>query len=97
MSKQKLEIEIGSGNLKGSGASGKRENYSYIVPREAVAVCIRQKDKSGGSLNLGRGNGKVTLDWKEGDTEAHVHAWVNGSILGKKNEVTWSVVAILIK
>lgn len=94
MSKQKFEIEIGSGNLKGSAGFGKREDYTYPVPKEAFTVTLKHNDQSSDNYNIGDGNGKVTLEWKKGDEVARVHAWVNGAA-GKRNEVTWSVVAVV--
>ncbi len=95
MSKQKFEIEIGSGNLKGACRFGKREDYTYPVPKEAITVALKHEDRSSNSLNIGRGNGKVSLHWKHGDEEARVHAWVNGAA-GAANEMAWTVVAVLI-
>ena len=95
MSKQKFEIEIGSGNLKGSFGFGKREDYTYSVPKGAVNVSFKHSNLSTDSFNIGSGNGKATLHWKHGDEEARVHAWVNGAA-GPANEVSWTVVAVLI-
>ena len=95
MSKQKFEIEIGSGNLRGAAGFGKKEDYTYPVPKEAITVTLKHEDRSYDTINIGNGNGKVTLDWKRGDLEARVHAWVNGAV-GARNEVTWSVVAVVI-
>ncbi len=95
MSKQQFEIEIGSGNLRGACGFGKREDYTYPVPKEAITVALKGRDQSPNTFNIGNGNGKVELHWKRGDEEARVHAWVNGSA-GAYNEVTWTVVAVLI-
>ena len=84
------KIELGSGNLKGSFGFGKREDYTYDVPENAIHVSIDQEDKSSNSLNIGDGNGKVTLNWDKAGRKAHVHAWVNGA-LGAANEVRWTV------
>lgn len=85
-----LKIELGSGNLKGSFGFGKKEDYTYDVPENAIHVSMDQEDKSSDTLNIGNGNGKVTLRWDKAARKAHVHAWVNGA-LGSANEVRWTV------
>ncbi len=95
MFKQKFEIEIGSGNLKGAFGFGKREDYTYPVPKGTVAVTFKHEDRSSNTFNIGGGNGKATLHWKPGDEEARVHAWVNGAA-GAPNEVAWTVIAVLM-
>ena len=85
-----LKIELGSGNLKGSFGFGKKENYTYDVPANAVHVSMHHEDVSSDTLNIGDGNGKVTLHWDKPGRKAHVHAWVNGA-LGSANEVRWTV------
>lgn len=95
MSKQKFEIEIGSGQLKGSFGFGAREDFTYPVPKGSTTVGFKHEDHSSNSFNIGGGNGKATLHWKPGDEEARVHAWVNGAA-GGSNKVVWTVVAVLI-
>ncbi len=95
MSKQMFEIEIGSGNLKGACGFGKREDYTYPVPKGATVVTFKHDDRSGNIFNIGRGNAKASLHWNHGDEEARVHAWVNGAA-GAANEIAWTVVAVLI-
>lgn len=89
-----LKIELGSGNLKGSFGFGKREDYTYDVPDGAIHVSLNYKDVSLNTLNIGNGNGKVTLNWDKNAKKAHVHAWVNGAA-GAPNEVKWTVFATL--
>ena len=84
------KIELGSGNLKGSFGFGKKEDYTYDVPENALHVSINQEDHSSDTLNIGDGNGKVTLRWDKASRKAHVHAWVNGAV-GRGNEVRWTV------
>ena len=87
-------IDLGSGNLKGSFGFGKREDYVYDVPDgvRVINVSLDQNDRSQNSLNIGNGNGKVTLNWDVAAKKAYVHAWVNGAA-GAANEVTWTVYA----
>lgn len=85
-----LKIELGSGNLKGSFGFGKKEYYLYDVPKNAIHVSIDHEDKSSDTINIGNGNGKVTLRWDKAAGKAHVQAWVNGT-LGSANEVRWTV------
>ena len=89
-----LQIELGSGNLKGSFGFGKREDYTYDVPDEAIHVSLSHEDVSKDTLNIGSGNGKVSLNWDKINQKAHVHAWVNGAV-GSPNEVRWIVYAYL--
>ena len=87
-----VRIDLGSGNLKGSWGFGKREDYTYDVPDGAIHVSLDAEDKSSNNLNIGSGNGKVTLNWDKSAKKARVHAWVNGA-LGAPNEVRWTVYA----
>ena len=87
-----LRIDLGSANLKGSYGFGKKENYTYDVPDGAIHVSLDAEDKSSDSLNIGSGNGKVTLKWDREGKKARVHAWVNGAV-GSRNEVRWTVYA----
>ena len=87
-----LRIDLGSANLKGSYGFGKKENYTYDVPDGAIHVSLDAEDKSSDSLNIGSGNGKVTLEWDREGKKARVHAWVNGAV-GSPNEVRWTVYA----
>ena len=87
-----LRIDLGSGNLKGSFGFGKKEDYTYDVPDRAIHVSLDAEDRSENNLNVGNGNGKVTLRWDKPGRKAHVHAWVNGA-LGAANEVRWTVYA----
>lgn len=89
---QAQRIELGSGNLKGSFGFGKKEDYTYDVPDNAIHVSLSQDDLSSNTLNFGSGNGKVTLNWDKKARKAHVHAWVNGA-LGRANKVQWTVYA----
>ena len=84
------KIELGSGNLKGSFGFGKKEDYTYDVPENALHVSLDHEDKGSDNLNFGSGNGKVTLRWDKVGRKAHVHAWVNGA-LGSPNEMRWTV------
>ena len=90
-----VTMEIGSGNIRGSFAFGKREDYTYNVPSGAINVYINHEDNSSNTLNLGGGNGEVTLKWTKGDDKAYVHAWVNGA-LGAPNEIRWTIYATLL-
>ena len=90
------DIAIGSGNLKGSFMFGKREDYTYDVPDGAIDVQLSYEDASPAGINLGSGNGAVTLNWDKSSKKAHVHAWVNGA-LGAPNEVKWKVRAYFRK
>ena len=85
-------IDLGSGCLRGSFGFGKREDYTYDVPDGAIHVSLDQEDRSTNNLNIGSGNGKVTLSWDKQARKAHVHAWVNGAV-GAPNEVRWTVFA----
>ena len=75
-----LKIELGSGNLKGSFGCGKKEDYTYDVPENAIHVSMHHEDVSSDTFNIGNGNGKVTLYWDKEKRKAHVHAWVTGAI-----------------
>jgi len=55
-------------------------------------VSLVASDHSANTLNIGDGNGKVTLTWNKGDSHAKVRAWVNGAI-GKVNKMVWTVYA----
>lgn len=83
---------IGSDRLRGSGWFGKRRDYTYNVPHGAIHVRIEDEDGSSNGMNIGNGNGKATLSWSRGDSEAYVHAWVNGTVVGS-NEIKWNVYA----
>ena len=85
-----LKIELGSANLKGSFGCGKKEDYTYDVPENAIHVSMHHEDVSSDTFNIGTGNGKVTLRWDKAGRKALVHAWINGAI-GKPNEVRWTV------
>ncbi len=85
-------IELGSGNLKGSGIWGKKRDYTYGVPDGAIFVSLSHEDRSPDSQNFGDGNGNVSLNWDKSAKEARVHAWVNGA-LGGSNEMRWTVYA----
>ena len=86
------QVTLGSSNLKGSWGFGKKEDYTYSVPQGTLHVSLTAEDKSANTLNIGNGNGKVTLQWPAGDASCNVHAYVNGA-LGKANEVAWTVTA----
>ena len=86
-------IEIGSGSIKG-GVWGRRRDYTYNIPDEAVHVSLDVQDKCSAAFNLGSGAGEVTLNWNKGDKKARVHAWVNGGALGG-NHFEWKVYAWL--
>jgi hypothetical protein len=90
-----MKIELGSGNLKGSFGFGKKEDYTYAVPDNALDVSLHYEVKSSDAQNIGFGSGKVTLCWDKEGGKAHVHAWVNGA-LGRPNEVQWTVYCWLI-
>ena len=90
-----VDIKIGSGHLKGAFGFGKREDYTYCVPREAINVRLEDQDESSNTLNIGDGNGKVTYQWTRGEDKVYVHAWVNGAV-GAPNEVKWTVWATLV-
>jgi hypothetical protein len=93
---QTVDVKIGSGHLKGSFGFGKREDYTYGVPKEAINVYLEGEDASSNALNIGSGNGTVTLTpWNRGEDRAYVHAWVNGAV-GAPNEVRWTVKATLL-
>jgi hypothetical protein len=85
-----LKIELGSGNLRSSFGFCKQEDYTYDVPENALHVSIHHEDMSSDTLNIGSGNGKVTLRWDKAGRKAHVRAWVNGAV-GTQNEVRWTV------
>ena len=87
-----IRIDLGSGNLRGSWGFGKREDYTYDVPDNALSVSLDSDDRSANSLNIGSGNGKATLHWDKAAKKARVHAWVNGAV-GAPNEVRWTVYA----
>ena len=55
-------------------------------------MSLDAQDNSSDSLNIGSGNGKVTLKWDREEKKARVHAWVNGAA-GSPNEVRWTVYA----
>ncbi len=94
---QKYEVEIGSDSIRGAGwLCGAKKDYTYVVPKGTVAVQFKVKDRSSNCLNVGDGNGKATISWKQGDTKAHAHAWVNGAV-GSANRVQWKVVAVIIE
>ncbi len=93
--KQEFQIEIASGNLKGSFGFGAKEDFTYAIPTGTIALRFKYEDRSSDSFNIGDGNGKATLHWRPGDEEAHVHAWVNGAT-GACNEVTWTITARII-
>jgi hypothetical protein len=50
-----IKIELGSGNLKGSFGFGKKEDYTYDVPENAIHVSMHHEDKSSDTLNIGNG------------------------------------------
>ena len=85
---ERRRIEIASGSLRGN-LFGKREDYSYDVPDGVVHVSLNSEDKSDAGLNIGSGNGDVTLKWDKAARKAYVHAWVNGSI--GSNHMAWTV------
>lgn len=85
-------IDLGSGTLRGSFGFGKKEDYTYDVPEGAINVSLDSEDRGSNDVNIGNGNGKVTLNWDKAAKKAHVHAWVNGA-LGAHNEVKWTVFA----
>jgi hypothetical protein len=85
-----MKIELGSGNLKGAFGFGKKKDYTYDVPENAVHVSIHYEDMSSNNFNYGNGNGKATLCWYKAPKKARVCAWVNGA-LGSPNEVRWTV------
>ena len=39
----------------------KKEDYTYSVPQGTLHVSLSAEDKSANTLNIGNGNGKVTL------------------------------------
>ena len=89
------KISLGSGNLKSSGLSGKREDFYYHnIPPQTVYVSLDYNDHSSNGLSIGSGNGKATLSWKRGSSTAKVHAWVNGKLKGG-NHIAWTVWAWL--
>lgn len=71
---------------------GKKEDYYYDAPDGTIQVSLDFSDKSKDTLNIGNGNGKVTLSWDKAAKKAKVHAWVNGAV-GAPNEVQWTVYA----
>ena len=85
-------IELGSGCLKGSFWFGDKKDYTYDVPEGTIHVSLSHEDLSSNTLNIGEGNGDVTLNWDKSARKAHVHAWVNGAV-GSPNEVRWTVYA----
>lgn len=87
-----VRIDLGSGNLRGSWGFGRKEDYTYDVPDGAIQVSLDAEDRSSNALNIGSGNGKVTLNWDKSAKKARVHAWVNGAV-GAPNEVRWTVYA----
>jgi hypothetical protein len=87
---------VGSDHLRGNGLFGKRRDYTYNVPPEAITVYMQDEDNSCNGQNIGSGNGKATLSWSREDSKAHVHAWVNGAI-GGSNEIEWKVYATCIR
>ena len=92
-----LRLPVGSGNLKSSGLFGHRRDYTYDVPHQAVWVSLDYNDKSSRSgVNMGSGNGNVTLRYEPSEKKAYVHAWVNGCG-GGRNEMEWTVYAWMPK
>ena len=85
-------IEIGSGSIRGD-LFGKRRDYTYDVPDGAIHVSLDVQDKCDAQINIGSGNGDVTLKWDKAAKKAHVHAWVNGAI--GRNHFEWTVYAWL--
>ena len=83
------EVEIGSGNIRGSFLVGNKQDFYYDVPEGTTALGFRTKDTSANTLNIGGGNGKATLHWNKGEKKARVHAWVNGAV-GSPNEISWT-------
>ena len=73
---------------------GKRRDYTYDVPDEAIFVSMSKTDASSDSVSIGSGNGEATLRWDRNARKAHVHAWVNGKVSGK-NHIQWTVYAWL--
>lgn len=91
-----VNIEIGSGHIKGSFGFGNKQDFSYNVPDGAINVFINYQDDSSNALNIGSGQGKASLSkWKKGDDTANVHAWVNGAA-GPPNEIRWTVFATIM-
>ena len=88
-------LTLMSANLKGSMGFGKKEDYTCNVPPNTVHVSLSAEDHSRNTLNIGRGNGKVTLEWVQGQTQCKVHAWVNGAA-GQPNEVSWTLTGWLL-
>ena len=86
------EVEIGSGNIRGSYMFGSKQDFYYDVPDGITALGFRTEDTSANTLNIGSGNGQATLHWNKGEKKARVHAWVNGAV-GSPNEISWTVVA----
>ena len=85
-----LKIDLGSGHLKGSFGWGKKEDYVYDVPENAIHVSMHHEDTSCDTFNIGTGNGKVTLHWDKAKRKARVYAWVTDAV-GRPNEVRWTV------
>ena len=85
-------MDLGSWSIRGSFLFGCKEDYTYDVPDGAIQVSLCAEDRSQDTLNIGSGNGKVTLNWDRSERKAHVHAWVNGAV-GSPNEMRWTVFA----
>jgi len=93
-----LKLPVGSGHLKSSAGFGKREDYTYDVPDQAVWASLDYDDMSGNTISLGSGSGKVSLRYEPSEKKAYVHAWVNGSaFFWAHNEMKWTVYAWMPK
>ena len=79
---------LGSRCLSSSGLVGKRRDYYYNIPANALYVSFKSNDHSSSGTNIGSGNGKATTT--RGNRRAKVHAWVNGKAWGK-NRICWTV------
>ena len=85
-----VRITLGSRCLTSSGWFGKKRDYYYNIPANALYVSFKSHDHSSSGASIGSGNGKATLHWRRGNRRARVHAWVNGKAWGK-NRVCWTV------
>ena len=85
-----IRKNLGSRCLSNSGWWGRKRDYYYNIPTNAIYVSFKSNDHSSGGLNIGNGDGKATLSWTRGNRRAKVHAWVNGSVWGT-NRVCWTV------